>query len=287
MDCAEGMADLGEKISPVYVAEPLPSEREFSVVSLVVQDERYQRLLASFAAKGFTSENTEFFAIDNRTGNSFDGYSALRAVLPGLRGRHVLFTHDDIELTADGIDELRALLKKLEAIDPSWMIAGNAGGIFMGAGNAHFLHLDDPYGAFRLPHPEPVRVWALDENFLVMPRHRMPLPSLGFSGFHLFATDMCLQARAAGGSSYVIPFLLRHHGKGLVDGTFPDTQGQLERKYSHLSLRGRLQAPAIAMSFGWRAKLLLSVTDPGKPTSGVRARLTQALNRLRGSKGRA
>jgi hypothetical protein len=264
------MVHASADLSPIYVLQPLPSKKEFSVVSLVVNDERYRRLRDSFKAKGFTQDNSEFFAIDNRVGNRFDGYSALRAVLPGLRGKHVLYTHDDIELTSDGIDELRALLEKLENLDPKWMIAGNAGGTFLGDGNAHFLHLDDPYGAFRLIKSEPVRVSALDENFLVMPRHRMPLPSLDLSGFHLFATDMCLQARAAGGSSYVIPFLLRHHGKGLVDGTFPNTQVKLERKYSRMGLTGRLQAPAITMAFGQWARLQMVLKKWRRRLFGVR-----------------
>lgn len=244
-------------LTAFFVSEPFSFDIEFSVVSLVANEERYRRLLGSFAAKGFTEENSEFFAVDNLKQNSFDGYSAMRAISPRLRGRHVLFTHDDIELTSDGITELRDLLARLEASDPNWMIAGNAGGIFNAPGvrETHFLHLDDPHGSFRLANTEPLRVDALDENFLVMPRCRMPMPSLGFSGFHLFATDLCLQARLAGGSSYVLPFLLTHHGKGLVDGTFPDVQQKLENKYSRMGLRGRLQAPAILMHFGLQARV--------------------------------
>lgn len=267
------MSDSG--ISPVFVSEQLHADLAFSVVSLVVNDDRYQRMLASFAAKGFSAANAEFFAIDNRGRNAFDGYSALRAVLPRLRGQHVLFTHDDIELTADGFAELSALVDRLEAIDPRWMIAGNAGGTVrpIGTRNAHFLHLDDPHGSFRLPSARPVRVDALDENFLVMPRHRMPLPSLDLAGFHLFAADMCLQARAAGGTCYAIPFLLFHHGSGLVDGAFPAAQRKLEDKYSRLGVRGRIQAPAIQMHFGYRARAIRQV-------AALRDRVAGALRRL-------
>ncbi len=276
---------MSDPLSPIFVTKPLPSEKEFSVVSLVATEERYERLLCSLLAKGFSDQNSEFLAIDNRNGNSFDGYSALRGVLPGLRGRYVLFTHDDIELISDGIDELRKLLEKLEALDPKWMIAGNAGGVFIGSGDAHFLHLDDPYGSFRLPGPDPVRVWGLDENFLVMPRHRMPLPSLDLSGFHLFATDMCLQARAAGGTSYVIPFLLRHHGKGLVDGAYPNAQEMLERKYSQLSVKGRIQTPAAALAFGWGAKLNAFLSRQGQRVYRIKAKFGRLFARLGGRSG--
>ena len=276
---------MRDTLSPIFVTKPLPSEKEFSIVSLVVTQEHYDRLLRSLSAKGFNNENSEFLAIDNRNGNSFDGYSALRGVLPGLSGRYVLFTHDDIELISDGIDELRRLLAKLEVLDPKWMLAGNAGGVFIGSGDTHFLHLDDPHGSFRLPTSDPVRVWGLDENFLVMPRHRMPLPSLNFSGFHLFATDMCLQARAAGGTSYVIPFLLRHHGKGLVDGTYPRAQERLERKYSQLSVKGRIQTPAAALAFGWRAKLNAFLSRQGQRLYRIKAKFGRLFARLGGHSG--
>ena len=67
---------MRDTLSPIFVTKPLPSEKEFSIVSLVATQERYDRLLRSLAAKGFSDENSEFLAIDNRNGNSFDGYSS-------------------------------------------------------------------------------------------------------------------------------------------------------------------------------------------------------------------
>lgn len=243
---------------PTYITEPVPAEIEFSIISLVVRDDRYERFLKSLEEKGFNSENTELIAIDNRHGNSFDGYTALRGVLPHLKGKYVLHTHDDIELTVDDIDALRRTLQTLETLDPKWMIAGNAGGSFcmFSRKNTWFHHLDDPYGERRLPGNEPRRVNSLDENFLVMPRSRMPLSSIDLSGFHLFATDLCMQARSAGGTCYVMPFALMHYGKGLSDGTYAASRIAIEDKYTPMGVRGRLTTPAGIMRFGLLAKVI-------------------------------
>lgn len=237
---------------PVYVTEPARAELDFSVVTLVADDVKYRRMLKSFEAAGFDPENSEFLAIDNRTANAFDGFSALRAVVSRLRGRYVLFTHEDIELTGDGIAELRSALARLDALDRRWMIAGNSG-VYRDGLQAH---LDDPHGAFRLADDAPAEVRTLDENFLVMPRERMPMPSLDLDGFHLYGTDMCLQAHIAGGTSYVIPFLLTHHSGGQESVAYRKLQARLQSKYAGFGIKGRLRAPASDLHFGWRGNVI-------------------------------
>jgi hypothetical protein len=166
----------------------------------------------------------------------------------------VLFTHDDVELVSDGADELRACLRELDASCPGWMIAGNAGRRREG----RVIHIEDPHGSFRLADAAPVAVDALDENFLVMPRARLPLPSVDLEGFHLFGFDMCLQARFQGGGVYVVPFLLRHHSGGKVEDDFHRLARRMERKYTSLGLQGRAFGPTATLYFGvWGSALRL------------------------------
>ena len=258
---------------PRFATEPFLGELEFSVVTLVASDERYERLLSSFAAKGFGPENTEFVAIDNREGNRLDGYQALRAVIPGLRGRYILLTHDDIELLHDDATDLRDQIAALDALDPNWMIAGNAGGLR----RQRVLHIDDPVGHFELESKTPVPVEALDENFLVMPRIRAPLASLDLSGFHLFATDMCVQARMAGGNVYVIPFMLRHHSRGRIDALYLSSLNAIERKYSRLGISGRFTSPAGTCYFGMRGAAMKLADTVHESTKAVSARVKRKL----------
>ncbi|MBT8426228.1 MAG: hypothetical protein KJO67_14725 [Silicimonas sp.] len=251
-DKDEPVKDSESSIQPIYVTGPAVPELEFSVVTLLVSDDNYRRMLRSFEDKGFGPDNTEFVAIDNRQGNKLDGYQALRAVAPQLRGRFVLFAHDDIELTADGYTALHAVLTDLEARDPLWMVAGNSG-LFT---DTLFAHLDDPHGTFRLPGNTPQQVRTLDENFLVMPRARMVFPSVDLKGFHLFGTDICLHAGFAGGTAYTIPFLLTHHSGGKPSPEFRATKARIENKYARFGIRGLLKAPSSDLHFGWQGSVL-------------------------------
>ena len=104
----------------IYLREAVPCDFEVSVVTLVADQGRYERMLASAAAKGFDAERAQFIALDNRGANRFDGFTALRSALPLCRGRFVMFTHDDVEFTHDGLDELLARLDELSAAHPDW-----------------------------------------------------------------------------------------------------------------------------------------------------------------------
>lgn len=214
-----------------YVTAEPQAPLRFSVCTLVASEAKYRRLLASFARSGFDKTNAEFLAIDNRDENRFDGYRALRAVFPQCRGEFILYTHDDIELVDQGAEDLLRVLRDLEARDPNWTLAGNAGWT-TDRPERLVLHLVDPHGD-RRDVVEPVRVGGLDENFLVLRRSHMVFPSLDLSGFHLFATDLCEQSRFAGGSAWVIPFFLRHHSGGspsqAVERICADSHGNTAR----------------------------------------------------------
>lgn len=60
---------------PTYVQNEDESALMFSVCSLVRDQAMYDRLLESFGRFGFTPENSEFLAADNRRGNQFDGFN--------------------------------------------------------------------------------------------------------------------------------------------------------------------------------------------------------------------
>ncbi|MFC3616216.1 hypothetical protein ACFORG_20945 [Lutimaribacter marinistellae] len=230
-----------------YVTEERQPELLFSVCTLVASDDRYKRLLESFERFGFTSETTEFIALDNRGQNRFDGYSALRRMFPEFRGRYIVMVHDDVELVDDGAEELQTLLELLDRQDPQWTLAGCAG--WSADGTELLRHLRDPHGSSR-PLTAPREAQSLDECFLVLPRARAVLPSLDLEGFHLYATDMCVQARMAGGRTYVLPFFVHHHSGGTHGPDLEASRDAFTRKYEALDLGTRLRAPAVTVYFG-------------------------------------
>lgn len=219
---------------PTYVQNRDESEVVFSVCSLVRDQEVYDKLLESFGRFGFTPENSEFLAADNRDGNQFDGFDWHRHMWPKVRGRYVIFCHEDVELVDRGYDDLLAALEALEATDPLWLVAGNAGGIWRPldhSRNAIALHISDVFGNNRGGQGLPARVETLDENFLVMRRLKPVLNSYDMAGFHYYGADLCLQAEFLGGRAYVIDFHLLHKGRARADESFYNLRNRMRAKY--------------------------------------------------------
>jgi hypothetical protein len=210
--------------------EMLPFEGlVFSVCSLVTDTAQYERMLASFAARGFSPENSEFILVDNRNGNRFDAYHALNTMLARSRGRYVICCHQDVELVDDGADDLQARLDELTARDPLWAVAGNAG-----AGpEGRVARISDPYGADQHLGRLPALVHCLDENFFVLRRDCLIGFSADLHGFHLYGADICIQAELRGLTAYVIDFHLRHHSRGNADAAYFDCARRLEDKYGN------------------------------------------------------
>lgn len=221
--------------APRYLTSTPDHGITFTVCSLVRHQDKYDRLLRSFADRGFTSENSEFLAADNRESNNFDGYNWYRALLPEARGQFVIFCHDDVELIDDGFDDLLACLADLDTRAPDWMLAGVAGGIFRPAGEFRrpilaLYHSDREGTMYRRCNP-PRQVETLDECFIVMRRARPVINSTDLSGFHFYGPDLCLQAELQGGSAHVIRFHVRHHGLGHGGQTFRACRAAFREKY--------------------------------------------------------
>ena len=219
---------------PTYVQNRDESDLVFSVCTLVRDQAQYDRLLASFAAHGFTAQNAEFLAADNRDGNQFDGFNWHKHMLPRCRGRYVVFCHEDVELVDCGFDDLVARIEGLEASDPQWLVAGVAGSPWRPLNHSvtgQALHISDVFGANRRLGQVPARVESLDECFIVMRRLKPVMNSYDLSGFHYYGADLCLQAELLGGRSYAIDFHLLHKGKAQADETFAQIRNAFRQKY--------------------------------------------------------
>lgn len=221
-------------LSPRFVTKDRSDGLDFTICTLVRNQDKYDRLLASFVRGGFTAENSEFIAADNRGSNNFDGYSWQKALLAEAQGRFVVFCHDDIELLEAGHSHLLAALDDLDRTQPDWLLAGVAGGRYRPAKHhRRFLRMriSDPWGEDRRMGEVPGRVETLDECFILMRRSRPVIGSYDLNGFHFYGPDLCLQAELSGGSAHVIDFHLRHHGGGTKDATFEASREHFIEKY--------------------------------------------------------
>lgn len=227
---------------PSAQSKGLPDAHLFSICTLVSRDEQYREMCASFFACGFCGAETEFIALDNRARNEFDGYSGLRVALGRARGRYIVFCHQDVRLIGDGRSELEARLHALDALDPDWALAGNAGGHRGGLS----LRITDPHGVDQAQGTFPQLVDSLDENFIVLRRSAGIAPSATLRGFHLYGLDLALQARLLARTAYVIDFHLQHLSAGKVDAAYLDCLEAIEDRYFGLLELGRVQTTCMA-----------------------------------------
>ena len=190
---------------------------DYSICTLVTDPAQYAELRASFFARGFKPPATEYLFIDNSRGQEACAYHGGNALLAVARGRHVILCHQDVRLLAEGRERLDACLAELDARDPGWAVAGNAGGIRPGA---LAIRISDPHGSDQRRGALPCRVASLDENFLIVRRDTRVGFSRDLSGFHFYGADLCLAADLMGYSCYVVDFHLRHLSPGRKGAEF-------------------------------------------------------------------
>ena len=184
---------------------------DFLICTISNKLEQYEEMKSSFVRAGFDEERCRYALFDNSCANAFEPYATISKAVAEATEPYVIFCHQDILLDkGPGFDHLIEQLHALDALDPDWAIAGNAG---CSEDLALIIRLDDPNGAHnqgRFPH----KVYSLDENFFVIKTASALRCSSSLSGFHLYATDLCLQATSQGLSCYVLDFHLTHLSGG-------------------------------------------------------------------------
>jgi hypothetical protein len=202
---------------------------DFSICTLVNNQVEYREMLASFDKAGFSTTTCEFLYIDNTRENTLDAYSGLNLLLQQAQGKYVILCHQDILLKFDNRERLEQRISELAALDPKWAVAANAGA----AGPNHIVYkVAYPDGTVASKGKFPLLAQSLDEHFLLV-RNGCGLSfSDDLVGFHLYGTDICLQAAIKGYNSYVIDFLLLHKSKGNPDHSFSQCQKNLVEKYN-------------------------------------------------------
>lgn len=139
---------------------------------------------------------------------------AYNAGIDVCRSELIIFAHQDIYLPEGWAENLQKCVNQLYESDPNWGVVGiygitNSG---LGVGYTYSTGLGRLVGA---PFSQPIEVRTLDEIVLIIRRssglrfdERMP-------GFHLYGTDICLQAEKKGMRNYVIPCFALHNSCGI------------------------------------------------------------------------
>jgi hypothetical protein len=197
----------------------------------------YQSMRASMTAAGFDEQHCRFTLFDNSKANEHEPYGVLRQLQTDGDEPYILLCHQDLLFCEQGSFAVLAdLIETLNRKDPRWCVAGNAGADTRAR---PALFIDDPSGNWRASNL-PRRAITLDEDLLLLRRSHFPSVTPGLSGFHLYGTDLCLNASKMSRTAYVIPFLVRHLSAG--DFTTP-----------------QFSAALAAIENAWRPRLLVGL----------------------------
>lgn len=245
----------------------------YTIGTLVNDQVQYQAMRASFAAGGFVEPDCEYIAVDNTGPVQTSAYAGLNRVLSSARGTYVILCHQDVRLIADGRTALDDRLARLQAQDPAWALAGNAGGVQPGR---LAMRITDPHGRDRHVGRLPARVASLDENFMVVKRAAQVGFSRDLDGFHLYGADICLNADVMGWRAYVIDYHLEHLSPGNRSDAFAAAEKAFCAKWSR-ALRSRWVQTTCTL-------LRLSGSEIGAKAGQVAAKpLSGVLRRLNGA----
>jgi hypothetical protein len=151
----------------------------------------------------------------------------------------LIFVHQDVYLPPGWMDALKITVKDLTRIDPNWAVLGVIGIDLHGrlAGRAYSTGIGKIVGK-NLDGPVPAQ--SLDEIVLIVRRDSGVRFDLELPGFHLYGTDICMTARAAGLKCYVIEAFCIHNSRGirLMPSDFWNAYRYLARKWAdHCPIR--------------------------------------------------
>ena len=232
-------------------------EPRFHFFTLLTKNEQYARMRESLTAAGF-DEVSIYTALDNREGNVHEPYSAITEAVRTAQAPYVVFCHQDL-LFGEGPNALLTRIEELNTLDPRWAIIGNTGY------TPRFdlaVCLDDPTGS-QLSDNLPARVVTLDENLLVIRRDAGVGCSPEMSGFHLYATDLCLNAYMRGRSAYVVEFRVDHLTGALDYTGLHDLAGRFRRVWRRRIRGALLMTPSMVLLFSRVPLLFHAANRPG------------------------
>ena len=126
----------------------------------------------------------------------------------------LVFAHQDVYFPEGWFEQLKNVCEQLTGIDPCWATAGVFGALRNGGLIGHLWDsgLGHVCGA---PVPIPQEVVSLDEVVLIVRRSSGASFDPELPSFHLYGTDVVLEALKLGKRSYVIDLPVIHNSKAV------------------------------------------------------------------------
>jgi len=141
---------------------------------------------------------------------------AYNAGMAESSGAVLVFAHQDVYLPRGWISSLAAQIRQIETLDDRWGVLGVYGTEHDGGRVGH-VYSTGLKGVLGEPFTPPRRVRSVDEMLLVLRRHTGLKFDPQLPGFHLYGTDICLEAARRGWNCHVISTYCVHNSNGLGD----------------------------------------------------------------------
>jgi len=126
----------------------------------------------------------------------------------------LVFCHSDVYLPSGWLGELTSAVRELGDVDPNWGVLGVAGVTANGRVSG-YLYSTGLKAIVGERFAQPLEATSLDEVLLVVRRSSMLKFDEELPGFHLYGTDICLEAKKRGMRSYVISAFCVHNSIGV------------------------------------------------------------------------
>jgi hypothetical protein len=134
--------------------------------------------------------------------------------IDNTRGDIMLFVHQDVYLPAGWMRKLEQGLEWVRQNDANWGVVGLSGMQRDGKGQGH-IYSTGLGRVLGMEFEGGRRVETLDEVMLILRRAAGLRFDERLQGFHLYGTDICLQAAERGMKSYAISALCVHNSNGI------------------------------------------------------------------------
>ena len=145
------------------------------------------------------------------------GYSSAAAAynvgIDAAKSDVLVFAHQDVYLPETWLADLNRALATLSVIDPHWAVLG-AWGITASGNGAGNVYCGATMKRLGTPFNGVVKVMSLDELILIMRKSSGLRFDEHLEGFHMYGTDICLEAARRGMNCYAISAFCIHNTNG-------------------------------------------------------------------------